>query len=345
MTAMVRASGLRGYMTLMRQLQADPEQMLRRYHIAPAALEDEDALLSLRAVVHLLEASAAVTGCADFGLRMSHGQDISVLGPLAIAMQNAPTVASAMDYASRYLFVHSPGLVLTLHDNSPLVRKGAELRFEIRLPRQPAQRQTMDLCLADIHHMGQLLGGERYLLRAVTLPHAPLAPASTYVRFFGAPVRFEQEHAGLHIARSTLEASLSAVNETLRRIAVDYLSLHFETPGQALAARVRQALRRTLGTTRGKKANVADLLGMHPRTLQRRLDAEGTSFEVIREEVRRETALRYLSETRIPLTQLAGILGLSEQSALARSCRRWFGTSPSRLRQQAQRRAPLMRLP
>ena len=126
---MVRASGLRGYMALMRQLQADPQQMLQRYHIAPAALEDEDALLSLRAVVHLLEASAAVTGCPDFGLRMSHGQDISVLGPLAIAMQNAPTVASAMDYASRYLFVHSPGLVLTLHDSSPLVRKGAELRL------------------------------------------------------------------------------------------------------------------------------------------------------------------------------------------------------------------------
>jgi AraC-like DNA-binding protein len=339
MTAMVRASGLRGYLALMRQLQADPEEMLRRYHIAPASLEDEDALLSLRAVVHLLEASAAATGCADFGLRMSHSQDISVLGPLAIAMQNAPTVASAMDYASRYLFVHSPGLVLTLHDSSPLLRKGAEVRFEIRLPRQAAQRQTMDLCLADVHHMGQLLAGGRYLLRAVSLPHAPLAPPSTYVRFFGAPVRFEQEHAGLHIARSTLETSLSAVNDILRRIAVDYLSLHFDTPGQALAPRVRQALRRTLGTTQGKKADVAGLLGMHPRTLQRRLDAEGTSFEAIREEVRRETALRYLSETRIPLTQLAGILGLSEQSALARSCRRWFGTSPSRLRQQAQRRA------
>ena len=193
--------------------------------------------------------------------------------------------------------------------------------------------------------MGQLLGGERYLLRAVTLPHAPLAPPSAYVRFFGAPVHFEQEHAGLHIARSTLEASLGAVNETLRRIAVDYLSLYFESPGQALAARVRQALRRTLGTHQGKKADVARLLGMHPRTLQRRLDAENTCFEALREEVRRETALRYLSETRIPLTQLAGILGLSEQSALARSCRRWFGTTPSRLRQQAQRRAPSPRQP
>jgi AraC-like DNA-binding protein len=334
MTAMVRASGLRGYTTLMRELGADPAAMLRRYRIEPAALEDEDALLSLRAVVHLLEASAAATDCPDFGLRLSHSQDISVLGPLAIAMQNAPTVAGAMDYASRYLFVHSPGLVLTLHEGSPLVKKGAELRFEIRLPQQAAQRQTMDLCLADIHHMVQLLAGERYRLRAVTLPHAPLAAPAVYARFFGAPVRFEQEHAGLHLERSTFDASLQSVNETLRQIAVDYLSLHYEDPAQALASRVRQALRRTLGTTRGRKSDVAGLLGMHPRTLQRRLDAEHTSFEAIREEVRKETALRYLRQTRIPLTQLAGILGLSEQSVLARSCRRWFGTTPSRLRRQ-----------
>jgi AraC-like DNA-binding protein len=340
MTAMVRASGLRGYTALMHELGAGPLEMLRRYRIAPEALQDDDALLSLRAVVHLLEASAVATGCPDFGLRLSHSQDISVLGPLAIAMQNAPTVAHAMDYASRYLFVHSPGLVLTVHDRSSLLKKCAELRFEIRVPGQPAQRQTMDLCLADIHHMGQLLAGEHYRLRAVSLPHAPLASPAVYARFFGAPVRFEQEHAGLHLEPSTFQASLQAVNETLRQIAVDYLSLHYEDPAQALASRVRQALRRTLGTTRGRKTDVAGLLGVHPRTLQRRLDAEGTSFEAIREEVRKETALRYLRETRIPLTQLAGILGLSEQSALARSCRRWFGTSPSRLRQQAQRPAP-----
>jgi AraC-like DNA-binding protein len=340
MTAMVRASGLRGYVALMRQLKADPVEMLRRYHIAPESLQDDEALVSLRATVHLLEASAAATACPDFGLRLSYSQDISVLGPLAIAMQNAPTVAQALDYASRYLFVHSAGLVLTVLPRSRLAREAAEVRFEIRLARQPQQRQCMDLCIGDLHRMAQRLAGERYALRAVTLPHAPLAPRSTYLRFFGAPVLFEQEHAGLHIARSTLDAGLHAVNDTLRQIAMDYLSLHFRAPGEAVSEHVRQALRRTLGTTRGRKTGVAELLGMHPRTLQRRLAAERTSFEAIREEVCKETALRYLCETRIPLSQLAGLLGLSEQSALARACRRWFGAAPSQLRRRASGASP-----
>ena len=106
MMGMVRASGLRGYMTLMRQLSADPLPALRRHRIAPESLQDEDALIPMRAVMQLLEASAALTG--DFGLRLSQHRDIGMLGPLAIAIQNAPTVAQAVDYCIRYLFMHAP---------------------------------------------------------------------------------------------------------------------------------------------------------------------------------------------------------------------------------------------
>ena len=335
MTAMVRASGLRGYGVLMRRLGGDPEAMLRRYRIAPQMLEDDDALLPLRSVVHLLEASAGVTQCPDFGLRLADSQDISVLGPLAIAMQNAPTVASALDTASRYLFVHSPGMALTVHPRSEAVAGAVEVRFELRLPGQVALRQTMDVCLGDIHRMVELLAGRGYALRAVTLPHTPVAPPRAYTRFFGAPVRFAQPHAGLHIARATFDLSVQAVNHALRQIAEDYLALHFGNPGQTVAVRVRHALQRTLGTAQGGKVAVAALLGMHPRTLQRHLAAERTGFEALREAVRQEMALRYLCETRIPLTQLAGLLGHSEQSVFTRACRRWFGMTPTALRRRA----------
>ena len=332
---MVRASGLRGYGALMRRLGGDPEAMLRRYRIAPEALEDDDALLPLRSAVHLLEASASATQCADFGLRLADSQDISVLGPVAIAMQNAPTVASALETASRYLFVHSPGMSLSVHPRSDLVRGAVEVRFELHVPGQTALRQTMDVCLGDVHRMVELLAGKGYALRAVALPHTPVAPLIAYSRFFGAPVHAAQPHGGLHIARATFDLSLQAVNQALRQIAVDYLALHFGNPGQTVAVRVRHALQRTLGAAQGGKTAVAALLGMHPRTLQRHLAAEHTSFEALREALRQEMALRYLCETRIPLTQLAGLLGHSEQSVFTRACRRWFGMTPSAVRRRA----------
>ena len=77
---------------------------------------------------------------------------------------------------------------------------------------------------------------------------------------------------------------------------------------------------------------VADHLAHHRRTRQRQLAAQGTTFGALVDQVRREEAERYLRDTDMPLAQLAGILGLSEHSALTRACRRWFGVPPSQLR-------------
>lgn len=329
---MVRASGVRGYMRLMRELGVDPLPLLARYNIDAAALEDDDALLSLLAVTRLLEASAVATGCPDFGLRMSRGQDVTVLGPLAIAIRNAATVAQAMHDFSSYLFVHSPAMVLSLHENSTAVPYTTEVRFDIHLGSRQVQRQVLDLCVADIHNFMGALAGAQYDLKILALPHTPIAPVSVYQRFFAAPIRFASEYAALYVAPETLAVNLQAVDEKLRTLVVDYLDQNFPAPEHGVSARVRQALHATLGTPRYNKADIAALLAMHPRTLQRHLDAEGTQFLNLREEVRKDAAMRYLRETQLPLVQVAGILGLSEQSALARSCRRWFGTTPSALR-------------
>ena len=92
MTAMVRASGIRGYAALMRSLRADPCALLARYGIDAHELDDDENLLSLRSVIHLLEESAALTGCGDFGLRLAERQDVNILGPFGILLQSAETI-------------------------------------------------------------------------------------------------------------------------------------------------------------------------------------------------------------------------------------------------------------
>ena len=332
---MVRASGIRGYVATMRGLGVDPLPLLRRHRISPASLDDDDALLSLRSAVHLLEASAAEADCPDLGLRISQHQDIGVLGPLGVVMQNAATAKEAVLYASRLLFLQSPGLKLVFNDKSPLIDGAVELVFEVHLEGHPAQRQTIDLCLGTTHAITRLLTGEHYQLKAVTLPHMPVAPLAVYRQFFGASVIANQERAALHVGRAMLRVAPRGANPALRQITEDYLSRHFRTAEDTVSARVRLALRRMLGTPQANKIDIAAMLAMHPRTLQRRLEAEGTGFEIIREELRKEMTLHYLRKTKVPIGQLAAILGFPEQSALSRSSRRWFGITPSALRQQS----------
>jgi AraC-like DNA-binding protein len=333
MTAMVRAAGVKGYPELMRALGTDPRPLLEKHGLPADCGENDEALLPAERVVALLEESAAATGRADFGLRLAACQDIRVLGPLAAAMQHSATVGEALATLARYLFVQSPALVFAIVEDR--ATDEVELRVDVVLPRQPRRRQVLDLCLGDLHRILEFLARGQHRLRAVALPHSPAASLRVYEKFFGAPVLVDQEHGGLRVDRGTLRAGLGAVNPSLREIALDYMNRHYADPTQSTETRVRRALGATLSTTNGGKSAIASLLFVHPRTLQRKLAAEGVRFEDLRDEVRRASTLRFLRESEIPLAQIASLVGLADQSVLTRCCVRWFGETPSRIRRAA----------
>lgn len=330
--------GLHGYQALMREMGHDPAPLMRRYHIDPSLLDTDDALVSLRAATHLLEASAALTGLGDFGLRMSSHQSIDVLGPLSLAIRNAPTVREALNDVIRYLFVQSPGIIVSVDEHTSKVQNTVAVSVEVRLSGRVVTRQNSDLCLADAHNFLRLFAGDNYELRAVSLSHQPIASRAVYERFFGARLLEEPSTATLYISRKTLGAKVQGANASFRQVAEDYIFRHFGVAEQSAAERVRLVLRRTLGTSACDKPSVAALLALHPRTLQRRLAEEGSSFGAIKDEVRKQLALEYLRGTSMAIGQIALMLGFPAQSALTRACRLWFGVTPLELR--AERAAP-----
>ena len=317
----------------MAELGANPRPVLERNGVEPDLLRDAESMISLSATARLLEDSAATTKCPDFGLRLvGREQSGDLLGPLAIAILNAPTLEQALTDASRYLFFHSPAYDFVLDEHSPLFEDCATLHFAIRASEFLPQRQLIDGCLGYTFVLSRLMAGRQFRVRGVSLPHTPVAPEAVYRRFFDAPVHFGQPYAGLHVDRDVLRADLKSADPMLRQLAIDYIAQRCPPRVHTMADRVRHALTRTMGTGRATKKGIAALFAMHPRTMQRRLEDEGVTFEAIREDVYKNAALHFLRESDIPLTQLAGALGFSEQSALSRSCTRWFGTSPSHVR-------------
>lgn len=77
---------------------------------------------------------------------------------------------------------------------------------------------------------------------------------------------------------------------------------------------------------------VAQRLHLSERSLQRRLDAEGTRFADLVDEVRRELALRYIADERLALGEVAYLLGFAEPSPFHRAFKRWTGTTPTAAR-------------
>jgi AraC-like DNA-binding protein len=328
---MVRAAGLRGLPGLIDTLGVDGRAMFARFGVDPGAPDTDDAVIASMAAARILETAAAEADCPDLGLRLAGQQNIGVLGPLALALESSDTLGEALDCATRFLFVHSPALTVGLVDD-PAGRPGVlALRYG-STELDPMPPQSADLGLGLLHRTVALLAGGRYGLRSVHLPHAPLAPVARYTEFFGADVRFGQSSALLRVPQALAATPVAGGNRILHDAALDYLSSHFPAPEQTVAERVERLITQGLGAAPVDIAAIARRLQTHPRTLQRRLSAEGAGFEQILDTVRRNAAHRLITGTDVPFTQVTAMVGLTEQSALSRAVRRWFGRSPRDLR-------------
>jgi DNA-binding transcriptional LysR family regulator len=103
-------------------------------------------------------------------------------------------------------------------------------------------------------------------------------------------------------------------------------------PPAARQPAVSELVRRLLPTGQCSVEAIGDQLAMHPRTLQRRLATEGVRCQDVIDRERRVQAARYLAEPRLHFSQIAGLLGYTEQSTFNRSCRRWFSKTPRQYR-------------
>lgn len=327
----IRANCLKGYISVMRELMVDPYSLLDQHKFTIELLQNDETLISQQAVIELLETSASLTKCPDLGLRISTHQEISKLGILSVMLQNASSMRKAIDYASHFLYLYGHGFSLSYNSTSPLIHNAFEVVFEASYNGLPP-RQSMDLCIGTLHQHAKSLFGKEYGLKAVSFPYSKSVSMRMYEKNFNVPIYFNQERASLHISKDFLLLKPNGSNPLLRQIAEDYILRHFSMLNDSFSDRVKKVLRLNLGTNKASKIDISNLLAIHPRTLQRRLKDENTTFEEIKDNLRKDLAIYYLTQTTIPFYQLTSLLGFPEQSALTRAIKRWYNLTPSKLR-------------
>ncbi|MGB9302965.1 MAG: AraC family transcriptional regulator [Mycobacterium sp.] len=330
MGTLIRATNLWGYGDLMRELGADPGPFLKRFGIRPGIEHQEDAFMSLDAFVRMLDASAAELDCPDFGLRLSRWQGMDILGPIAVIARNAQTLLAGLEAIARYLYVHSPALTLTVSPTT--AGSNVKFSYEVADPALPYPLQGYELSMANAVRMIHLLGGPEARARVVSFLHDQRGSDAAYQEALGCAVRFGQTWCGFELPRRLARRPIDNADPETRRIATKYLEANYLPSTAALSEQVTELARRLLPTGQCSAEVIADQLAVHPRALQRRLAIEGVRCQDLIERERRDQAARYLAEPGLYLSQIAVLLGYSEQSALNRSCRRWFGKTPRQYR-------------
>jgi AraC-like DNA-binding protein len=327
----VHSDLLRKFEEVVKDLGGDAHALLAKDQIEPAALSNRHAVIPHRAFVRLLERAAVELACSDFGMRLAAAQGgVRVLGALGYVMGNSRTVREAFEYCIQYVHVYSTAAQMYFEDAA--TDGTVFMRMETFVGKQTYHPQTHERALLLTQLTALNTSGNRVRARAVWFTHEPLSPPATYEAHFQCPVRFGQSRNGLLFANSDLDVANPNADPQVYELAANYIEHRLPATDALFGPRIRIIVERLLLAGNCTHNGVASILGMHPRALQRRLRAEGESFEAIKDAVRREIALRYLKQSSIPLIRVARMLGYSETSALSRSCYRWFAASPRQLR-------------
>lgn len=328
--ALVRIESLRLYPEVVRRLGGNPEEILAREPLDIALLDQPGTMIPYRKMIRLLHRTAIELNRPDFGLVFASRQGgAAVLGPLEVAMANAATLGDAYRYCAQHLNAYSSVGDLNIDMDSD---GRVAISWGIQLDRLLHHEQAIEHGIALMHHAILTISGGAVRAKEIWFAHDHISPPERYAGYFGARVEMNAPFNAVFLNRSDLAVPIANRSQQLYEMATSFIDTQFPDAAKPLSAKVRSIATRLLPHGGCLHLEVASALGMHPRTLQRRLRDEGVNFEEIKDEVRRDAAIRYLGQPSIPLTRVAAMLGYSEPSVLTRSCYRWFGSSPRKYR-------------
>jgi len=307
-------------------LGLDSERVRRESGIDESALADPDARVPLELTGRIWPAAQAQWRRPGLGLHTGAALPFGELGVIDYVMASAPTIAEGLLELTRVFRVVSQGATSFDFERAKPRGGAGSLEFTGIFP-----PEVRDYALGGIAARLSQLGARP---TAVTFVGPPFDDVDEYHRILGAAPRFCQEANAIELDASDLDRRrtddryrglLPIVGREVERLLSDLSD-------STTSAEARRVVARLLPTGAPELETVARAMSVGARTLQRRLNDEGTSIRALVEATREELALSYLGSDRLRVAEIAYMLGYSEPGTFTTAFKRWRGASPSEFR-------------
>jgi AraC-like DNA-binding protein len=304
-----------------------PDQILGGLGLDRQALCDRHGFIASTDFARILEEAARTTGDDCFGLHFGERFHPKDLGALTYVVLNSPTMAVGVENLARYLRIHNEAARVSFVTGTTW----AYLRHQLISVPLESRRQHVEYSMAVGLRTIRLMAGSDWVPVEVQFEHPAPPRTSEQFRVFGAPVSFDAATNAFVVEHELPQRHVPAADPRLYPILKEYLddALDEMPPVDDLVGSVRSAIAECIKHGDPKLTQVATMLAVGPRTLQRRLKEQGTDFNALVDETRRRLCVRYLRHRSQTLTETAYLLGYSEVSAFNRAFKRWTGSTPT----------------
>ena len=320
---LLRALTARGY---------DADALCRAAGVLPRLLLDPDARVPLRAWEALWKEAERRISDPCLGIHLG---EAAPLDPYLIPGYTLVAAPSLAEFMRHHLALQR----ITFHTDFFALREERErsiLMIVCPDGYAPTRQALEYTALLLARYMRQYFG---IVPLRVTFTHAVPADPREHTRVFGCPLEFASAEDAFLFRREEFEKTRSAYSEeTFGRLSKAAEGALAEVPAPALREQVRAMLRRLIGRRDLDVDVVSRSLHLSPRTLQRRLEAEGTHFRRLLDAVRYEIAVERV-RAGVTVREASKAAGFAEPASFCRAFRRWTGRTPQEFRTRSELRA------
>lgn len=319
--AMIEYTGLHG---------VDKEAICSAAGIPLRALAQSDSRFTPDQLTAVWTRASEALDDPYIGLHVGAFVQLSALGVVGYLLQSSSSLAAAVECASRYTSL--AGNVLNLSHRTE--RNAWHLTFRLQ---QPVPRgasfvlsQITDASMSIVGRALGTLSNRDVRPLHVRFAHAKPPEVAEYERIFKTRPEFGRDENALIYDRGVRDLAVTfsnpQIHQLFERHAIALLKVLEEQDD--LTGKVKMIIVDHIRDEDLSAKQVAEALFMSPRTLQRKLAREGTTFRDLVDEVRCDLACDYLVRLGTSVTDTALLVGLSGPSAFVRSFKRWTGYSP-----------------
>jgi AraC-like DNA-binding protein len=301
-----------------------PADALRHARLPLALFEQDKILLTTEELFALYRGIGLATLDPAVGLQLGAELRVERYSPTSLAALSASSFRDALERLARYKQLTCPEELRVLER-----RDECRVRFRWLLARETEPPLLVDACFARVLDIARRGTGGPVTPRRVEL-RGEARNRQMYEAHFGCRAKFAARENTIVFARGDLDRPFLTHNPDLFATVAPQLEAELK---QALASRaiseqVKGILKPLLAGGRPGIEDVARELRLSSRTLQRRLTEEGTSFQQLLQDARRELARHYLLYSSLELNETAYLLGYEDAHSFFRAFHDWEGSSP-----------------
>jgi AraC-like DNA-binding protein len=308
---------------ILRDFGVDPSILMNGVGIDESMLRSPDNMIPFLDVGRLVHKCVLSTKCRTFGLSVGQRGSLTHLGLVGQLMKSAASLGEALQdlCLNQRRYVRGTAIYVTVQNDMAI------LGYAIHHPGSLATDQICDGAIA----IGQNFLRELADLepQAVMLAHQKPRDTMPYQRHFNLMPQFDAEQNALVFAASELARPVRTADPVNRTLLINAVAEYWAARRPTLSEEVERILCARVVSGGAARNEVARDLGIHPRTLNRELKAEGTTFRDLLGKARFLVARQLLAGTDMNLTTISMALGYSEPSAFTNAFRRWSGFTPS----------------